>query len=259
MRVRPQPISIALVAITIAAVSNIAAAQPFDGPYVGLNLGGAFGTSHADTATVFDPAGYFASSSVPAINTAGAQSLSPSGFVGGLELGYDYRIDNIVLGLEAEISANTSGARTTTTAAYPCCSPTTFTIDSKVATNWMATVRPVIGLAGSEGFFYVTGGYAVTDEKSEFTFTDTFANAFSTGFKNTDKSGWAIGAGYAFPWTREISLKIEYLYADFGRFGFQGSTLTAFTPPISFPANPFLHSATLQENIVRVGLDWHFD
>lgn len=250
---------VALIIAGIAAMRPVpAVATPFDGPYIGVNLGGAFGTSHADTATVFDSGGYFASSSVTAINTAGAQRMSPSGFVGGLELGYDYRIDNIVLGLEGDIVANTSGARVLTTATYPCCSPTTFTIDSKVATNWMATIRPRVGLAMDDGgLFYVTGGYAVTDEKSEFIFTDTFATAFSTGTKNTDKSGWTIGAGYAFPWTNELSVKIEYLYADFGTFAHSGSVLTAFTPPVPFPTNPFVHSSSLQENIVRVGVDWH--
>jgi outer membrane immunogenic protein len=250
--------AIALAVACLALTVSQAAAVPWNGVYIGVNLGGAFGGSHANTATVFDSGGYFASTSVPAINAAGAQSMSPSGFVGGFELGYDYRIDNIVIGLESEIVANTTGARISTTANYPCCAPTTFTIDSKVATNWMATIRPRVGLAMDDGgLFYVTGGYAVTDEKSTFTFTDTFATAFSTGTKNTDKSGWTIGAGYAFPWTDQLSVKIEYLYADFGTFAHQGSVLTAFTPPVSFPGNPFVHSTSLQENIVRVGVDWH--
>jgi outer membrane immunogenic protein len=235
-----------------------AAAVPWNGPYVGINLGGAFGNSHADTATVFDPAGYFASTSVPAINTAGIQGMSPSGFVGGFEMGYDYRIDDVVLGLEGEIVANTSGSHISTTAGYPCCSPSTFTIDSKVATNWMATIRPRIGLAvNGDQLFYVTGGWAVTDAKSTYTFSDTFANAFSTGSKNTDKTGWTVGAGYAFPWSDQVSVKIEYLYTDFGSFAHGGSVLTAFSPPVSFPANPFVHNTSLTENIVRVGLDWH--
>jgi outer membrane immunogenic protein len=249
---------IAFVAAGAMLALPSAAAVPWNGPYVGVNLGGAFGSSHANTVTAFDPGGYFASTSVPAINTAGIQSMSPSGFVGGVELGYDYRIDNIVLGLETEIVANTTSARVGTTGNYPCCSPTTFTIDSKVATNWMATIRPRVGLTMDDGgLFYVTGGYAVTDEKTSFTFTDTFANALSTGSKNTDKSGWTVGAGYAFPWTSQLSVKIEYLYADFGSFAHQGSTLTAFTPPVSFPTNPFVHNTSLTENIVRVGVDWH--
>src|SRR5215472_6736963 len=112
--------AIALVAADAFLTLPSAASVPWNGPYVGINLGGAFGDSHANTATVFDPGGYFVSSSVTAINTAGIQSMSPSGFVGGFEMGYDYRIDDVVLGLEGDIVANTSGSRVSTTAAYPC-------------------------------------------------------------------------------------------------------------------------------------------
>lgn len=263
MKIGFKPLLIAtLAAFGLFAGASAASADDinWNGMYVGVNAGGAFGTSHATTTTVFSPVGYFATTSVPAIAATGNQSMSPSAFVGGLELGYDWRFDNnIVLGLEGEIVVNNVGSHIATSATYPCCAPTAFTVASSVTTNWMATVRPRLGYVMEDNsLLYATGGYAVTNEHVGFTFSDTFATAFSSGLKKSDQSGWAVGAGYAIPWGKGLSVKIEYLYADFGKVTVPGSVLTAFTPPIAFPANPFVHTSTLQENIVRFGVDYHF-
>jgi outer membrane immunogenic protein len=60
-------------------------AYNWTGGYVGVNAGGAWGKSDDPTSTVFSPIGYFAASSVPAVNAVGAQSTDLSGFTGGME------------------------------------------------------------------------------------------------------------------------------------------------------------------------------
>ncbi len=65
--------------------------QDWKGFYVGGNSGGVKGHSDAFTSTVFSPTGYFALSSVPAIAAVGHQTLSPSGFTGGGQAGYNFQ------------------------------------------------------------------------------------------------------------------------------------------------------------------------
>ncbi|HXA85117.1 MAG TPA: porin family protein, partial [Candidatus Dormibacteraeota bacterium] len=75
---------------TLALVaSGSAQAQDFKGFYVGGYAGGVKGNSDAFTSTVFSPTGYFALSSIPAIAAAGHQPLSPRGFNGGGQVGYN--------------------------------------------------------------------------------------------------------------------------------------------------------------------------
>ena len=47
------------------------------------------GNSDPTTATVFSPTGYFATTSVPAINLVGAQRIHSDSVTGGLTAGYN--------------------------------------------------------------------------------------------------------------------------------------------------------------------------
>src|SRR5262245_2142222 len=76
----------------------------WSGLYVGVNGGKGFGKFNANTSTIFSPTGYFATTSVPAISSAGAQHLSPEGFSGGIGIGYDLQIGPFVLGAEADFN-----------------------------------------------------------------------------------------------------------------------------------------------------------
>src|SRR5207237_644341 len=99
-----------LVAITcviflaLAAVSTAHAAD-FKGFYIGGNVGGANGNSDAKTTTIFSPTGYFATTSVPAIATSGAQNLSSSAFSGGGQAGYNFQHGAFVLGFETDFGS----------------------------------------------------------------------------------------------------------------------------------------------------------
>src|SRR6185436_3450593 len=48
----------------------------WSGVYIGINLGGAAGRSNTPTTTVFSPVGYFADTSIPAVNAVGAQTVN---------------------------------------------------------------------------------------------------------------------------------------------------------------------------------------
>jgi outer membrane immunogenic protein len=254
-------ISLALFAASGLFATAASAGPAWDGGYLGLNIGGTFAQSSSVTHTVFSPIGYFASSSVPAIDAVGNQHASEASLSGGVEGGWNWRDDNWVVGLELDATIMGETATSSGSHTYPCCAPTAFNITSTIKQNWMLTARPRVGyvLGADDELVYITGGGGVTEEKVGFVFTDTFANAHDAGFRTTQRAGWVLGAGVAYPFGGGWSAKAEYLHTEFGNANDPGGTLTAFTPPISFPSNVFVHTASLHENIVRIGLDYQFD
>jgi outer membrane immunogenic protein len=245
--------------MALKATPPPALAYSWTGFYIGVNAGGTWGTFDPLTSTVFSPIGYFASSSVPAIGTAGIQSIKPSGFTGGFEAGYNWQSGNIVFGIEADIeSFQLKGTATTGPVLYPCCAPTSFTIASNASTSWLNTDRARLGIAFNNWLFFVTGGAAITNLNANFAFTDTFATAAESASISSTRLGWTAGGGIEASLWRGWSVKAEYLFVDFGRVSVNSTNLTAFTPPINFPTNVFTHSVDLTASIARVGLNYRF-
>lgn len=233
-------------------------AQDFKGFYVGVNVGGAHGHSDASTSTVFSPTGYFASSSVPAIATAGAQTLTSNGFTVGGQFGFNLQFHWFVIGLEADGGAMNLSQQKTTTATYPCCAPTAFTITQFTGTTTLTTVRPRVGRVFGRFLVYGTAGLAITDLEYTALFSDTFANASEHGAITRHKPGWTAGGGVEFKPARRWSFKAEMLYADFAGIHTTSTNLMAFTPSIAFPTNVFTHRASLRTDVYRGGLNFHF-
>lgn len=263
--------AVALFAFAAPAVAADLAARPYtkapayvdpgynwSGFYVGLNAGGAWGRSDASTSTIFSPTGYFATSSPGAIGVAGNQRINSAGFTGGLTAGYNWQVSNFVYGLESDF--NYFGLKKSTSASgiYPCCAPTGFTVNSTVSSDWLLTFRPRVGIAANNWLFYVTGGLAVANVKSNFSFTDTFATAAESASISKTKVGWTVGGGTEYALMNGWSVKAEYLYVDLGRDTTTSTNLTAFTPAIAFPTNVYTHSADLRANIVRAGINYKF-
>jgi len=245
--------------IVLLALSGVSSAQAdFKGFYFGGYVGGANENSDAKTSTVFSPTGYFATTSVPAIATAGAQSLSPSGFSGGGQAGYNFQVRHFVVGLETDIGSVSMSDSKSTTATYPCCAPTNFTVKQTVETNWMFTLRPRVGFVTGPLLVYGTGGMAVANLNYQALFTDTFATAHENGGAEENQVGWTGGGGAEFKVGPHWSVKGEYLYADLGSVSTTSTNLTAFTPAIPFPTNVFTHTADLRGHNYRFGFNIHF-
>lgn len=149
------------------------------GFYVGGNVGGDWGSSHAATSTVYDPfGGYFANTSVPAIGAVGLQKISKSNVTGGFTAGYNWQTSNVLFGLEGDINYLGFKGSATGSAVYPCCAPTSFTVNSSVSADWLATIRGRLGVVATPNWLlYVTGGAAIAEVRGNFRFSDTFATA----------------------------------------------------------------------------------
>lgn len=248
-------------AIAMAGLSSNAAkaaSEEWDGFYLGANIGNVDGSSDVTTSTVYSPTGYFATTSVPAIAAAGAGSVDPSGFTGGLTAGFNVQQDNIVFGLEADFNSMNADDSRTASAAYPCCVGTGFTVSQKTSVSNLFTFRARMGVAHNNSLFYVTAGWAQAKLEMDDTFTDTFAAANESFKDSSTTSGLVYGAGYEHSFGNNWSMKVEYLYADLGNLSGSSDNLTV-AGPVSYPTNVFTHTTNdLQIDMLRIGVNYRF-
>ncbi|RXT45049.1 outer membrane protein [Bradyrhizobium betae] len=237
----------------------MAPAYNWTGFYVGGNVGGQWGSADLNTSTVWTPAGYFATSSVPAIGTVGAQGANSSSVTGGFTAGYNWQVNHAVLGLEGDINYFGFKGSASGSAVYPCCAPTAFTVSSQVSADWLATIRGRIGfLAAPTWLLYATGGAAIAEVKGNFNFTDTFSAATESAAIRDTRVGWTAGVGTEYAFGGGWSLKAEYLYVDLGRSTATSTNLVTFAGTAPSPSNVYTHSVDLKSNIVRVGVNYKF-
>ena len=235
----------------------------WSGPYVGLNAGGAWGTSDPTTTLAFSPIGWFNITSPPAVNAVGAQSIDTSGFTGGGQFGVNWQWGAIVLGAETDfqyfrLSDSASGSRV-----YPCCAPAAFTVSSSLQTDWLWTLRPRLGFASNNWLFYVTGGLAVTNLRGNFNFDDNCSVGTCGGPSGHEavvidslRAGWTVGGGVEAGLWQRWTLRAEYLYIDFGSESGRGVLNPAIFGSVN---NPFTHTIDLKANVARLGLNYRFN
>ncbi|MGB0084340.1 MAG: outer membrane protein [Rhodomicrobiaceae bacterium] len=163
-------------------------------------------------------------------------SVSPdvNGGIYGAQIGYNYQIDNWVLG--AEVSFNGSGAD-----GSAICPNDAFTCKSDH--EWLLLAGPRLGYARDRWLGYVSGGYALASIK-------TTANpAFANFNDSQDHSGWAIGGGLEYLISSNVVFGVEYMHVDFGSETHAGSP---FDAGVTRDVDGNL-------NIVRARLSYKFD
>lgn len=253
----------------LAADMALKAAPPPPAPvwswtgfYLGVNAGGSWSTSDVDTSVIPSPT-YLGLCNIAnagcssAVANAASPNLRSNAFVGGVQAGYNYQVNNTVLGIEADFNSFHNRMSATTTQLYPGF-PFGFTTNSQVSTNWLLTVRPRVGVLATPAILlYATGGLAVTDLKYSGQFNDTQPGAFAAEAASVSqtKAGWTVGAGVEGKLSANWSVKAEYLYASFGRVSATGTT-TTLVPGAG--GDVFNQSANLHTNIARVGLNYLF-
>lgn len=210
----------------------------WEGFYAGLNAGGLWSSTSA---------------SIVENNTGGGFNGTSSGFVGGAQAGYNYQIDALVIGLEADYDALQLNQSETQTGAYNSSPANTFALKQSVRTDWLATIRPRAGVVIDKLLVFGTAGAAITKFKYDAEFTDTFSPALDRQSLSETRVGWTVGGGAEYALERHWSLKAEYLYADFGKI----STTSMLTAPPG-KTDFFDHSATFNVHIVRLGLNYRF-
>src|SRR5829696_5076445 len=148
----------------LIATQSLYRPDSWAGPYLGGNLGYAWG-SVANNPT------------------------KPSGFVGGVQAGYNWQNGAFVFGVEGDIQA--TGAEETFA-------------PWKFSNPWFGTVRGRAGVAMNNILFYATGGLAYGNLRGE-------VGGLS---ENRTGLGWTAGLGMEVGLTPNWSARVEYLYID---------------------------------------------
>jgi outer membrane immunogenic protein len=221
------------------------------GFYVGLNAGYGFGESNVDASQNPSSAGFGA-------NPFGYK-VKPDGFIGGAQIGYNYQVNSIVFGLEADFQISTM-KKTGGIVGLPL-NPTGLQAlspsDTTSKMDWFGTIRGRIGFTPVDRLLiYGTGGVMFAGMKNETT-TQYSGPAFNPAFRyvgssNSSGVGYVVGAGLEYAFTNNWTMKAEYLYYDLGKQNYLGSPLAA-NPPFSLN-----YSVKNTGNIVRAGLNYKF-
>lgn len=193
--------------VLAADVTVDAAAYDWSGPYVGVQAGYGWGDSrHTDDEG----------------DTTGDFSID--GILGGVTAGWNHQADDLVFGIEGDISAADIEGST-----LNLCE------DCQSEIDWLGTARLRAGFAMDSLLLFASGGLAVGGVSAELD---------ADGFSGDDTNfGWTIGAGVELAATESLSFKVEYLFVDLGSFEYSPDNIEA-----EFDEN----------HIVRAGINWHF-
>jgi outer membrane immunogenic protein len=227
----------------------------WSGCHVGGTVGGALGRStYSATPTgdfpTPDPIGE--PSIIPNLSAITTGALNPSSVIGGGDIGCDWQINSVVIGLVGDFSGwNLSKSSALTGPGDPLAPGSTLTSATSESSHWLATVRPRVGVARNNWLFYITGGAAFTSVTFSQAVLFTASSSTMAGSVTSTLAGWTAGAGVEYGFTSNWLLKAEYLYV-----GFPSQNLTEFNP--AFPTFTATASNRLSASIFRVGLDYKF-
>jgi outer membrane immunogenic protein len=216
------------------------------GFYLGVNVGGGW-AKDTDSATL----------TLTGVGTFGAStSTNSNGVIGGGQIGYNWQVANIVLGVEADIDGSSENSTGTLLCPTAACGAIISSATANDKIKDFGTVRGRLGLAFDRWLVYVTGGGSWQTVNSIYTVT---AAGVATGVANstTTRGGYAVGGGVETAlWSNNWIGGVEYLYLDSGTFGTGTASLAGIAPA---PAGSTLATtARIQNNIVRARLSYKF-
>jgi opacity protein-like surface antigen len=208
----------------------VAAGYNWSGPYIGAFAGVVTGT---EDWTFVDPP-----------NT----TVSPrfQGYLLGGQLGYNYQIGRMVVGIEGELGAsNAEGSKS-------CPSLFFFTCESEL--DALGSLAARVGYTWGRALFYVKGGVAigqVAASISKNTDNQPLLIPPLSPVTETTKwhAGWTVGGGAEYALSSHWSAKGEYMHYDLG----SNSYTTFFAPGATG-----LVDANTTADVLRVGVNYHF-
>ena len=162
------------------APAYVAPINNWTGFYIGLNGGGAWGTSSW---------------------RGGPFDVDVSGGMIGGTVGYNWQFGTWVVGLEGDADwANIKGS----VAGVPC------GVSCETKNSFLSTIRGRVGYTFDRWLPYATGGAAIGNIRATYPGLATVDNT---------NVGWTVGAGLEYAFAPNWSAKVEYLYVDLGNVG----------------------------------------
>jgi len=205
-------------------------AAPMLSDWTGLYLGGHFGGAWTDV----DWAN---------VNLTNERvDNDASGFIAGVQVGYNHQIGNILLGIEAS-----AGGGSLSDDFHSRVNPVAITYSTDIHT--IVTVTGRLGVVADKWLLYAKGGWAgaqVDISGRDLVLPDSFT-------LNDWRNGWTVGGGFEFKLAPNLSMGLEYSYMDLGSETDRGTTVALL---------PLLirdHDVQIQSVTARLNYQFHRD
>jgi outer membrane immunogenic protein len=210
------------------------------GFYVGGELGGGWGSSTTTLVTNLGPA--FPPGTV-------LQPIDFHGFLGGFYGGYNYQINQFVIGVDGDgtwAALNGFGTDVSTI--------TGDIVQINERLNWIATATGRLGWAWNNWLFFAKGGWAWAGAEGNSTTTNPAGIILSFSTNEVTQNGWTVGGGIEWGVSPHVSFKLEY---DFVKFETANFT-SAENVVVLNTFRSLARSATSDLNMVKGGIAYRF-
>lgn len=174
-----------------------------------------------------------------------------SGFNGGLFAGYNLQMQQIVLGLDADIGFGPGATVGNSTFTVINAVGGTGTVGVRAGLNWNAHLRARAGLALGQFMPFFAAGLALSEERvGHVVRAGDAITSTIVGTRTVSRTGYSLGVGGEFMFTRNMIGRLEYIFDDYGA--------------VSFASNPGpgINASTtrsrLTTNTARAGLSYRF-
>jgi outer membrane immunogenic protein len=202
--------------------------------WTGVYVGGQVGYEWGRSSSSIFPTGTGPGAGV------GLGGFNSSGVVGGAHIGYNYQINQFVVGVEGDVNGSSYRGNNSFAAFGALGNQTT-------RNDIDGSVRGRVGWAWDRALIYATGGAAFAPIEHTFT-------SFGGGVddQTSTRVGWTVGGGIEYAITNNWSLRAEYRYTDYGNIN---------NVLVNSSAVPGAFSARTHEtdNRVQAGFSYKFD
>lgn len=251
----------AMMAIFVASGASAAdmpmkAQQPpayqWSGCYVGVNFGG--GASGSNFNSAVDPGTHLLGADPAVVAASGTGGHGGDGALAGGQAGCNMQSGTVVFGLEGDFDYFHSNAWFSNNSITLSDGVTPFTITQSITTNYMATIRPRLGIAADRNLAYVTAGVAFTRVSYLESYSDGAAPpGIGTAAASKSLVGWVAGGGWEYAFADHWIFRAEYLYASFPTINALGAITDA-----GGGANTLHGSSDLVTQLIRAGVNFKF-
>jgi outer membrane immunogenic protein len=194
------------------------------------------------------------------------------GFVGGGQIGYNWQQGTWLYGLETDLQYSGQRGSSTICSTATCATGAAFGSASH-SIQWFGTFRGRVGYLPTERLLlYVTGGAAYAGINSDYISGATGIGLLAGSTSDT-RFGWTVGGGVEGAIYDRWTVKLEYLYADYGSVGTNlGTSAAVATTGPCIPTGTGLActrttttsamssavNTSFIDHIVRVGLNYRW-
>lgn len=187
-------------------------------------------------------AGYLAGRSDMSFPATGEfHFIDPNGATAGATAGFSAQWGHVVASLEGDL--NFAAARATINTGF---APDPSVTQLQSAINWNSHLRGRVGYTVGRGLLFVAGGLAIAGVESKAFDNTTGAVA---SWSDT-RVGWSIGGGAEYRVAPKASVRLEYIYDNYGSTTLDAQTIGA----TAFGAR----ESKLDTHTLRAGVYWHF-